>query len=170
MYMGPSVLSLPTSGHWVREEVPVITVSSSLLPFFMWPLNHLLCRSCSVSHQFFFRRNCYIWRCRFGVSVGEDKFRDFLTTLLNHLSHILVHFKDEERGLYGLNKSSHVIRLGSGTARIWPKVFQIQAHVLSLLQCIHQVNCHECMRFAFLNLKAILYESPFQVISKWKWL
>ena len=48
----------------------------------------------------------------------EGKLMVFLATLLNYLSHILVHFKDEEVGSDGLNKPPHVVLLGSGIAHI----------------------------------------------------
>ena len=54
-------------------EVLFITVSLSLLSFSMWSLYLLFYRSCLVSPQFFFRRNCSINRCQFGVSVEEVK-------------------------------------------------------------------------------------------------
>ena len=75
--IGPLVILLRDPvGHWVRGGVSVIAVSLSLLPFYMWSFYHLLCRSCSISLQFFLRR-C-ICLCRFGVLVGGSEFRVFL--------------------------------------------------------------------------------------------
>lgn len=48
-----------------------ISMSLSLLSFSIWYLYLLLYRSCLVSPQFFFERNCSINRYRFGVSVEE---------------------------------------------------------------------------------------------------
>lgn len=40
--------------HW--DGVPIVTVSLALLPFSMWSLYHLSCRSCSISPHFFRRK------------------------------------------------------------------------------------------------------------------
>lgn len=61
----------PTVAHSIGGEVPIFTKSISLLPLSMWSLYPLLCGSCSVSPQFFFRRNCFIYRCRFSVSMED---------------------------------------------------------------------------------------------------
>ena len=49
----------------------------SLLPFSIWSLYDLLCRSCLISLQFFFRRNCSTFRCGLGVSVEGCQCRVF---------------------------------------------------------------------------------------------
>lgn len=61
----------PYQGCSVRHGVPIIIISPSLLAFSMWSLCHLLCRNCSISPHFFFRRNCCICRCRFCVQGGR---------------------------------------------------------------------------------------------------
>lgn len=50
----------------------------SVLPFFMWSLYYLLCKSCSISPQLFCRRNCSTGRYRFHVSLGRGGFSLFL--------------------------------------------------------------------------------------------
>ena len=37
-----------------------------------------MCRGCSISSQFFFRRNCSIGTCRFSVHMGGGKVKVFL--------------------------------------------------------------------------------------------
>lgn len=54
------------------------TVSLPLLPTSMCPFYHLLWRSCSASFQVFFRGNCFICICRFGVFMGRGEFRFFV--------------------------------------------------------------------------------------------
>lgn len=51
-------------------------ISAALL---VWSFYHLLCRSCSINPQFFFRKNCCIYKYRFSVFVGESEFRVFLS-------------------------------------------------------------------------------------------
>lgn len=48
---------LHTAFHSIRSGVPIVTVSLSLSPLSVWSLNLLLCRICSISAQFIFRRN-----------------------------------------------------------------------------------------------------------------
>lgn len=69
--------SLSATVHSVRGGVPVVTMFPSLLPFFMWSLYLLLCRSCLIRHQFF-RRICFLCRCRIGVTVGGFELSVFL--------------------------------------------------------------------------------------------
>lgn len=63
---------LHTSFHSIRSGVPIVTVSLSLSPLSVWSLSLLLCRICSISAQFIFRRNCCICWHRFSVSMGVD--------------------------------------------------------------------------------------------------
>lgn len=67
----PSVLSLHIAICNTGVEVPFVTMSLLFFFFSTWSLCLLLYRSCSVSFQFFFRRNCCIKRCIFGVSIEE---------------------------------------------------------------------------------------------------
>lgn len=53
------------------DEVPSITVSLSLLPFFMWPFYPLLCARCSFRPPLSFGMNCCLCRCGFGMYVGR---------------------------------------------------------------------------------------------------
>lgn len=66
LYASGSVISLPTAGKcWV------VSVSPSLLQFFMWSFYPSLCSRCSLG-LFFLRMNCSVCRCRFHVYVGGD--------------------------------------------------------------------------------------------------
>lgn len=82
LHTGPFTMSLPTAGHCVRVEVPVTTVSPSVL-FSVCLLCHWLCSY--VSPQFFFWRNFslyievdFIYRGRLDVSMGESEFKVFI--------------------------------------------------------------------------------------------
>lgn len=81
---GPSVISLLNCWllHW---EVWLPSLPCLLLsyPFFVVPLLHT---SCSVSPQFFFRRNCSVCRDRVSVSMGGGEFRVFLRCRLGPLA------------------------------------------------------------------------------------
>lgn len=78
LQISTSVLSLPTAIHSIGDEIPIITLSPSLLLFSMSFLYPLLCWSFSISPQFFPRKNCSICRCRLGVSMGKGELRVFL--------------------------------------------------------------------------------------------
>lgn len=54
-----------------ESQVPFITMSPSFLLFSMWSLYLLLCRSYSISPQFFLRRNCFINKCRLSMSKSS---------------------------------------------------------------------------------------------------
>lgn len=81
LHSGPSVIVLPTADFYIGGGVHIVTVSPSLLPFSLWSLFPLLCRSCLLSPQFF-RRNCFVCRCTFCVYMRGDKFRLFLCCYL----------------------------------------------------------------------------------------
>lgn len=72
LFMGPSVISLPTAKCHVKGGVPIVTTSPSLLHFSTWSFYCLLCKSCLINPQVFFRRNCFIYRYRFGVSMWGE--------------------------------------------------------------------------------------------------
>ena len=77
MHAGPSGLSLPTVVFSIRAGVSIVTVPC-LSCHSVRSLHPLLCRSCSISSQFFFRRNCSPCRYRFSVSMGGSEFRILL--------------------------------------------------------------------------------------------
>lgn len=68
----------PYCGLPHQARIPMVTMSLSLLPFSVWSLFHLLCRSCLGNPQLFFKRKCFLCKCIFGVLVWEDEFRAFL--------------------------------------------------------------------------------------------
>lgn len=96
-----------------------ITRSLPFLPFSARSLSLLLCRSCSISPQFFFRRKCCIDRGRFGVSVEKVKFRVFLCHHLGMECCIFFfNFSCLKRNMRGSkvcnwNKSWIIIQLGN---------------------------------------------------------
>lgn len=55
----------------LRVGIPFVVMSLYLLFFFCYSLYTLLCRSCSIGLQFFFRRNCYINGCNLICSMEE---------------------------------------------------------------------------------------------------
>ena len=84
--------------RWYPSLLPVIMwncyselpLPPPLLLFSVRCLSCLLCIWCSISPQFFFRRNCALHMCIFGVSMKGGEFRVFLChqlnlTLHNHL-------------------------------------------------------------------------------------
>lgn len=77
MQVGPLVLFFPTIVCSIRGGVSLFTMPLSLLPVAVWSLYPLLCRSYSVNPQFF-RKNCFICRYRFAVSLERCEFRVFL--------------------------------------------------------------------------------------------
>lgn len=70
-------LSFPSAG-WYIGGGSFNCLPLSFLSISMCFLFHLLCRSCLVSLQFFFGRNCSVCRCRFVVFVRGGEFRVFL--------------------------------------------------------------------------------------------
>ena len=83
---GPLVLSLSTAVCSVKSAVSLhyhVFISLAILHLIsLW-----LCRSCSVSHQFFFRRNCSLDRYRCGMSMEEVSSEPSYVSILgqNHL-------------------------------------------------------------------------------------
>lgn len=75
---------LPVTMWECYSELPS---SPSLLLFSMMCLSCFLCRWCSISPQFFFRRNCTLYMCVCGVSMREGEFRVFLCHQLNLTFH-----------------------------------------------------------------------------------
>lgn len=73
LYASPLVMSLPAAGHCGMGAVPVDTMSPLPYPISVWSPYRLLCRDCSISPQFFFRRNYSLCRCRFGVTLGGGR-------------------------------------------------------------------------------------------------
>lgn len=77
MHAGRSPSAIPS--HYscsIRGGVSMFTMPLSLLPVAVWSLYPLLCKSYSVNPQFF-RRNCFVYRCRFAVSLEGYEFRVF---------------------------------------------------------------------------------------------
>lgn len=72
-----SVIAVPISVHCVWGRVPIVIIPLLLLLFSMRSLYSFLCKSCSLSPQFF-RRNCCTCRCRFCMSIGRGEFMVFL--------------------------------------------------------------------------------------------
>lgn len=60
----------------------MVNIFPPLLPFSVWPLSPLLCRSCLLSPQLLSRRNCHICRCVFGV-CGELSLGFFYSAVLD---------------------------------------------------------------------------------------
>lgn len=69
----PNCGSLCHPGGALGEPASLPPLSISI-----WPFNPLWKGSCSAAFLVFFRVNCSICRCRFGVSVGGSGFRVFL--------------------------------------------------------------------------------------------
>ena len=93
LHTSPSAISLPPAGWRLRDRVPIDIISLSLLPISMCFLYLALCKSCSISPQLFFRSNCSLHRCRFGVSLGGDEFNTFLHCHLGPKPNLLfIHF------------------------------------------------------------------------------
>lgn len=87
-----SFSDIPSSCR-LRDRVPMDIISLSLLPISMCFLYLFLCKSCSISPQLFFRNNCSLHRCRFGISLGGDVFNTFLHCHLGPKPNLLfIHF------------------------------------------------------------------------------
>lgn len=74
-------------GYYAKGRVFGETISKPLLPTMIWPSYCFLLERRSGSFWFFFRENCSICSSSFGVSMGEDEFRIFLTSWPIYLLH-----------------------------------------------------------------------------------
>lgn len=80
--------------HWYSLAPPIPQSSHRAWKVLMIPqpslcslsLFHVLCTSCSINPQSFFRRNCSICGCIFGVFMGGCEFRVILCQHLRTLS------------------------------------------------------------------------------------
>lgn len=72
----PSVEGRGYLYYCVSASLAVLSVGSHLV----------VCRTCSLRPQFFFRRNCSINRGRFGISMEEVSSRFFLNVILDQNS------------------------------------------------------------------------------------
>ena len=70
--------SLLIVNYPTRFEVFGDTVSPPLLPVLMWPFYPWCGGICSTTFPLFFRRNCSMCSCSFGVSTGGGDSRVFL--------------------------------------------------------------------------------------------
>lgn len=67
---GPSAIALPAAVCHIGGGIPVVTVSLSPA-LLCTPSVGCRAEAVSVSCQFFFRRNCFVWRQRVSVSMGR---------------------------------------------------------------------------------------------------
>ena len=78
-----SKLFILIAGYQIGGRVLVDTVSPCLLPILLWSFSCMLCRSCSISSQFFLRRNCWIGRCRFMYLWEGVSFRSSYASIIH---------------------------------------------------------------------------------------
>lgn len=71
---GPSLISSTLQVVTLGEDFPLL-LCVHLSYFFYVIFLSLSCRKCSVTPQFFPRINCSVYRCRFGMKVGEGEFK-----------------------------------------------------------------------------------------------
>lgn len=79
----PLVLSLPTAFYSIGLGVPFVTMSPCLSLFSCHSLCLWLFDSCSVSPQFFFRRNCSINQCNLVCCREEVSSESSYVVILN---------------------------------------------------------------------------------------